>query len=843
MSRLTTSRRLALLLVTASVAACGGGDSGTQPPPPQPSFTLTLSGATLSVAQEGTNTLTANIGRGGNFAGAVNLSVSGAPTGVNATFSPSSVSSTSTSSTLTVTAAPNAAPGNYTLTVRGQATGLTDQTATVALTVTAKPAIAVTLAPTSVSVGQGGATTYTATVARTNFTGAVAVAVTGAPTGVTTTVTNAADVYTVAVAVAASAATGTYTLTTTASGTGVTAASANFTLTVAAPAAASIALSAAPAAVSIQAGGAAVTSTVTIARTNYTGAVVVAVQSGLPNGVTTVNTPSGPTTTNSVGVAFTAAASTTPGTYNVVLQGSGANVTADTVHVALTVTAAPASSVTLAASPAALTVQAGASGSTDINITRNNFAGSVQLAATGAPAGVTPTLNPATTTQNTSKLDVAVGVGAAPGTYPITVTASGTGITNASVVVNLTVTPVSSGGSITWQFCGPASELPIWVAKQDGPATAPWTQVTASSANSYSFDITTQGAVAFVTQGSNNGYTLTIEYGTKGELQAKASAHCQFPTLKTVTGTVSGFGTNNADIVSVAFGNASPTTPPSFAAPNFTINNAPDGPRDLVGTRSSFDINNPTAGLALNRIFLKRGLNPPNNGSVGTVDFGGGDAFAPDTKQVTINGIAAGEQAGANAVFITNTQTFAFLGQTLLASGSTANLFTVPSARTVAGDVHAITASAVVLSGTLASEMRLVTAAFRDPTNQTVTLGARMNAPAVTVAASAPYARLRSVAVKQSDYPDFYNASFTQVSATPRSTIITMSSAYLGSAGSFDVTVPDFTGVGGWSNAWGLQAGVSTIWSVGMTGWISGTGGLVEGSVFRTAQRQGQITP
>ena len=152
MSSTHTARRITLLLLTTSLAACGGSDSGTQPPPTPPGFTVVLSGTTLSVVQEGTNTLTATIGRSGSFAGAVNLSVTGAPAGVNATFAPASVPSATTSATLTVTASPNAAPGAYTLTVRGQATGLTDQTATIALTVTAMPAIDLTLAPATASV-------------------------------------------------------------------------------------------------------------------------------------------------------------------------------------------------------------------------------------------------------------------------------------------------------------------------------------------------------------------------------------------------------------------------------------------------------------------------------------------------------------------------------------------------------------------------------------------------------------------------------------------------------------------------------------------------------------------
>ncbi len=132
---------------------------------------------------------------------------------------------------------------------------------------------------------------------------------------------------------------------------------------------------------------------------------------------------------------------------------------------------------------------------------------------------------------------------------------------------------------------------------------------------------------------------------------------------------------------------------------------------------------------------------------------------------------------------------------------------------------------------------------FQDPSNKTVTLGARMNDPTISAAATAPYARLRTQAVRQSDYTDFWSTNYTQLGGSPRSAAITMSQAYIGNAGTFDVTIPDFSGVGGWQNTWGLLSGVSTTWNVSMTGWVSGSGGLTDGSMYRIAQRQGTFTP
>ena len=70
-----------------------------------------------------------------------------------------------------------------------------------------------------------------------------------------------------------------------------------------------------------------------------------------------------------------------------------------------------------------------------------------------------------------------------------------------------------------------------------------------------------------------------------------------------------------------------------------------------------------------------------------------------------------------------------------------------------------------------------------------------------------------------------------------------MSSAYAGSGSNIDVGVPDFTPVGGWQNSWGPITGNLMNWGVAMTGWLTPTGGLVDGARYRIGQRQGTFTP
>src|ERR1700689_5475645 len=103
--------KLRLLSVVAvcligSLIGCGGGGAGR---PGTPDFTLSASPSSLTIKQGGSgvsSTITVNPADG--FSGSVSLSVSGVPSGVTASFNPTS---TSTTSTLTLIAAGNAPTG------------------------------------------------------------------------------------------------------------------------------------------------------------------------------------------------------------------------------------------------------------------------------------------------------------------------------------------------------------------------------------------------------------------------------------------------------------------------------------------------------------------------------------------------------------------------------------------------------------------------------------------------------------------------------------------------------------------------------------------------------------
>jgi hypothetical protein len=111
--------------------------------PSSPTYTLSASPSSLSVAQgtQGTSTITVTPVDG--FTGSVALSASGLPSGVTASFNPSSVTITGTSgvtSTLTLAASATATTGTATVTLTGTSGSLTADTQ-LSLTVTSGPAV------------------------------------------------------------------------------------------------------------------------------------------------------------------------------------------------------------------------------------------------------------------------------------------------------------------------------------------------------------------------------------------------------------------------------------------------------------------------------------------------------------------------------------------------------------------------------------------------------------------------------------------------------------------------------------------------------------------------------
>jgi len=198
-----------------------------------PSFTLSRSASSLSVTQGSSATDTITVTGAGGFSGSVSFTASGMPSGVTASFSPTSSTS---SSVLTLTASSTATTGGpVTVTVTGTS-GSLSATTTIALTVNAKVTTGFTLSPSASSLtvkqGSSGADTITVTDVG-GFTGSVAFTASGMPSGVTAAFSPTSSTTSSVLTLTASstATTGAFTITVTGT-SGSTTATTTFTLSV-----------------------------------------------------------------------------------------------------------------------------------------------------------------------------------------------------------------------------------------------------------------------------------------------------------------------------------------------------------------------------------------------------------------------------------------------------------------------------------------------------------------------------------------------------------------------------------------------------------------------------------
>jgi uncharacterized membrane protein len=336
----------ALSAVTlAGLLGCDDDDDVTAPF--TPSIDITIASGTVSLEQGASATVNVTLARRGGFTGPIALEVTGAPAGLTASFDPAPVSA-GTSSTLTLAADASTVPGTYDLTVTASGTGVASRSATLTLTITLlppSPSIGIVLGPAALSVVQGQSGSVTVDVSRGGgYAGDVALAVSGAPPGVTTTVNPpsvvGAATSTLTVNASVATAPGSYSLTVTGSGTGVASASATLALTVtAAPSTGFIGVdvNAANNVLWVVQGESKNWEVIVTRGGGFTGAVDLSIE-GLPPNVTATLSP----VTLAPGMAgslltLTAQSAATVGTTNVTIRARGAGVADATVVVQLSV--------------------------------------------------------------------------------------------------------------------------------------------------------------------------------------------------------------------------------------------------------------------------------------------------------------------------------------------------------------------------------------------------------------------------------------------------------------------------------------------------------------------------
>jgi uncharacterized membrane protein len=484
-----------------------------------PGFTVSASNVNIGQGSSGSASVSVNPRYG--FTGSVNLSVSGLPSGVTASFTPNP---TTGSSALTLTAGSTAALGSSTLTITGTSGTLT-ASSTLILGIY-QPSF--TLSAGSVAVGQGSSGSSSVYVTpQYGFTGSVSLAVTSLPAGITATFSPNPTIGTSVLTITASstAATGNTTLTITGTYGSVTATT-SLPLSVSAP---SFSMSAGN--VSIGQGSSGSSYVYVSPLSGFNGVVNLAV-TGLPTGVT-ASFSANPVVSNTT-LNLAAGSATAPGQYTVTVTGTSGSLSAST---SFTLSVSPQS---FSISANALNLGQGGSGSTPVSVgSQSGFTGGVNLALSGLPTGVTASfgLNPVI---SSTTLAMAVARTVAAGQYPVTVTGTSGSLT-ASTTFVLTVSTqsftLSSSGSISV-----------------GQGASGASYVTISSQSSFTGSVNL--AVSGLPAGVTGTWSVNPAVGSSTLVLAATSTAAVGSTVLTITGTSGGLSASTTLTLSVY--------PPSF---------------------------------------------------------------------------------------------------------------------------------------------------------------------------------------------------------------------------------------------------------------------------------------
>lgn len=217
-----------------------------------------------------------------------------------------------------------------------------------------------------------------------------------------------------------------------------------------------------PASQSVQQGQSAAYTVTAAATGGFSGSIALTA-AGQPG--TASFAPPSITTSGTSSLTLTTSSTTPTGTYPVMITAASGRLS-HSISVTLTVNRALSPSLALSATPASATVPTGSTAAYTIGINRTNFTGAVSLSVYGGlPSGAAATLNPSSTTGNSSTLQVSTSATTPPGSYTVYVVGSSSG-GNAYAQVELDVAapsgkPFTVSGNPAGTLAPGAPALPV----------------------------------------------------------------------------------------------------------------------------------------------------------------------------------------------------------------------------------------------------------------------------------------------------------------------------------------------------------------------------------------------
>jgi len=525
---------------------------------------------------------------------------------------------------------------------------------------------------------------------------------------------------------------------------------------------------------------------VTITRTNFDKPITLSIEGTLPAGVTrSFSRNPIPAGSSESYLRFIATGAATPGAATVTIRATGDGVAEKGQPIDLTVTVT--GSYSLSMLNPSLTVAQGGGGDAMVLLARTGGnASGVLLVVSGVPTGASASVVSPTTDRGAT-LAITAGAATPPGTYPISITGSAPGITpDQNTQLSLVVIPPASTTSLSLPFC--SNNLPLWFAYQN--EGFPWQRVTPTG-SSFTFAATPRVAIAYMFQGSIE-FQANVFFATRVDLLGLSDRDCD--GTKNLTGTVSGLTAGQSALV-VMGANAGITT-----TANYSILGVPARPLDLVATRGT---RSPEGFLTPDRMIVRRSQDL--TGTIPVLDFTDPESFAPVTSTLTVSGFTTGFGLEYQNNFWSATSTYGTVQSGAVPGGST-SFASAPADKVLAGDVHELLVDAFQSNGQVGHAAYFY---FGAPGNRSETLGPLLPTPTVTSLSASPYARVRGEMASQSEYGSAGLFFLEQgVTGSRRFLLMVGTVGYYGTRpATWDLVVPDFTSVAGFTTSWMMASG------------------------------------
>jgi YD repeat-containing protein len=414
-----------------------------------PAYSLSVAPSSQTIQASQITTYTVTMATFNGFNSAVTLSASGLPANATAGFNPPSLSANG-SSTMTVTSHRATPVGGSTLTVTGSVSTIYPNPTT-SLTVTTAPDFGLYVAPNSRTTSAGTNAIYTVTLNPTNnFNDVVTFSATNLPNGATATF-NPATLTGSGTTTLTIGTTGLPNATTNfnivgSSGSGVDAYTRSVGASITIGTNPDFALTSSPVAQSVLLNNSGSFTISVLPANSFAGTTTFSV-SGLPAGVTPTFTPTSVTGSGTTSLSLAVGPNVTLGTYTVTVTGTSGSLT-HTVPLTLQVVDKDFS---ISVTPSTLSMYIGSTTTYfvyTVNVSAiNGFNSPVTFTLSGQPACLAPTFVPSSLTPTAStQLQIMAYSCTTTGTYPLTITATGNGISH-SQNVTLILTDYSLSAS------------------------------------------------------------------------------------------------------------------------------------------------------------------------------------------------------------------------------------------------------------------------------------------------------------------------------------------------------------------------------------------------------------